>query len=91
MYFEENGSSHAGKYQQNKGVSYIKPNYLGCYDIFMFLLQSDSALHGRETAPNRVLLNIFKGLWTYFRLHQGVSTQRNQVMPLFDRIYGSRR
>lgn len=52
---------------------------------------SDSALHGRETAPNRVLLNIFKGLWTYFRLHQGVGTQRDQAMPLFDRIYGPRR
>ena len=34
--FEENGSSHAGKYQQNKGVSYIKPNYLGYYDIYLY-------------------------------------------------------
>lgn len=53
------------------------------YYAFSCLLQNDPSLHGRETAPNRELVDVFKCLWTYFRL----GAQRNPIITSFDRIY----
>ena len=53
------------------------------YYAFSCLLQNDPTLHGRETAPNRELVDVFKCLWTYFRL----GAQRNPIITSFDRIY----
>ncbi|CAH3032469.1 unnamed protein product [Porites evermanni] len=44
---------------------------------------NDLTLHGRETAPNRELLDVFKCLWTYFRL----GAQRDPAITSFATIY----
>lgn len=51
--------------------------------LFSYLLQNDLTLHGRETAPNRELLDVFKCLWTYFRL----GAQRDPAITSFATIY----